>query len=277
MPSGGSYGVVARTTAAALLATGFLWAEGIPEPGLVMYGVVLNVSPAGITNRLTSGTLACQITAANGLPVALTTNLQNLNDQFSYVLLVPFETRVAGLDLTAGALELTASGGTFQRHFSVNGALATPRLPARPQFAFAPPDRARQERVDLVVGIEFLDVNANGLPDWWEEQYFHGGADPAADTDHDGLSNRAEFLAGTDPIDPRSVFEFISINCAAGPGLFVEWASRPGKHYSVLRSPSVVGTYALVSSNLVATPPVNVFRDSNAPAANASFYRLLVQ
>jgi hypothetical protein len=44
------------------------------------------------------------------------------------------------------------------------------------------------------------------LPDWWEDTYFGSetGADPNVDSDGDDASNLAEYLAGTDPLNPQS-------------------------------------------------------------------------
>jgi hypothetical protein len=48
-----------------------------------------------------------------------------------------------------------------------------------------------------------LDSNANGLPDWWEIKTFGslGAATGTQDTDGDGVSNKQEYLNGTDPKD----------------------------------------------------------------------------
>ena len=49
------------------------------------------------------------------------------------------------------------------------------------------------------------DSDGNGLPDAWERLNFgHIGVDPNADPDSDGLSNKQEYLAGTDPNDLNS-------------------------------------------------------------------------
>ncbi len=55
------------------------------------------------------------------------------------------------------------------------------------------------------VGDGKLDVNANGLPDLWEEAYeLHTEEDVSGDvdTDRDGLSNHGEYLYGTHPRVP---------------------------------------------------------------------------
>ena len=51
--------------------------------------------------------------------------------------------------------------------------------------------------------VDFSDHDADGLPDFWELQYFgHSYADAAADPDGDGWDNWAEFLANSNPADP---------------------------------------------------------------------------
>lgn len=47
-----------------------------------------------------------------------------------------------------------------------------------------------------------VDANRNGIPDAWESLF--GLTDPDGDADGDGFTNREEYLAGTDPLDPLS-------------------------------------------------------------------------
>ena len=75
------------------------------------------------------------------------------------------------------------------------------------------------------------DSNGNGIPDVWESTYFGSptGADRDADPDGDGLSNRAEYLAGTDPTNKLS---YLRID--PGPGAAtVSVAAVPNRTYTV--------------------------------------------
>lgn len=45
----------------------------------------------------------------------------------------------------------------------------------------------------------YLDVDGDEIPDWWEDLFFAGNADPDLDTDGDGLTNIQEYELGTNP------------------------------------------------------------------------------
>lgn len=141
--------------------------------------------------------------------------------------------------------------------------------------------------VDVVAGLSgkvqtggrlnltrIVDTTSNGLPDWWETLYFGGTTNPAADSDHDGESNLAEFLAGTNPTNALSCLELVSISTPVA-GVSLSWASETGKLYSVQSGASPTGAWNIIATNLPATPPVNTF-NSNASATNKAFFRILL-
>src|SRR5882672_1937424 len=75
-------------------------AQGIPEPSLVMYGVVRNTQDRDHL-RIVFGSLTWVFQPVGGGPsFAVSATLTNINDQFSYVLRVPCETEVAGFPLS---------------------------------------------------------------------------------------------------------------------------------------------------------------------------------
>ena len=85
-----------------------------------------------------------------------------------------------------------------------------------------------------------VDTDANGLPDWWELQYFGHltGTDPNADPDHDGMSNLQEWLAGTNPTNASSVLRLVAIPTNNPNAFVVRWPSVAGKSYWLERPPT---------------------------------------
>lgn len=251
-------------------------AQGIPEPSLVMYGVVRNTQDRDRL-RIVFGNLTWQFQPAGGGPAfAVSTTLTNINDQFSYVLRVPCETEVAGFPASTNALRLGSSYTRGNVFFNST----TPAIlvdPGQASFSLSSIARGRVERVDLEISIVLEDLDGNGLLDAWERLYFgRTGVDPFADPDGDGLNNLAEHKAGTNPNDFQSQFRFIRITRQAG-GALVEWSSVANRSYSVLRSSDVLTGYEILTSNRQATPPVNSFLDAAATPPGPYFYLLRLQ
>ena len=78
------------------------------------------------------------------------------------------------------------------------------------------------------------DSNSNGLPDVWESAHFGSatGADPDADSDGDTLSNRGEYIAGTNPKDNTSYLRVEDIASSGVANITFEAVSN--RNYSVL-------------------------------------------
>ena len=87
------------------------------------------------------------------------------------------------------------------------------------------------------VSISKADADDDGLPDSWETAFFgstdHPQGAPGADWDHDGQDNLREYLAGTSPTDPSSVFRITNATLGTGGSLVLQWQSVTGKVYRI--------------------------------------------
>lgn len=93
----------------------------------------------------------------------------------------------------------------------------------------------------LTVVSAALDADADSLPEWWEDWHF-GAADfttGAEDSDHDGITNYAEFLAGTDPLSGEPPFRVDSVSRIA-QGLVLNFSTVSGRTYHVEESPDLI-------------------------------------
>src|SRR5688572_453313 len=86
---------------------------GVPEPGLILYGQIRNAATGN--SLLTYGTLRWTIQLPSGSPITVGTTLTNINDQFSYLVRIPFESVLSGFTLSANTLALSSSPVIYSR------------------------------------------------------------------------------------------------------------------------------------------------------------------
>jgi hypothetical protein len=254
-------------------------ASGIPEPGVTLYGKVLNKFN-GATTRLTHGEIKWTFKPlAGGAWVTVTNRLTNINDQFSFVIQVPCESEIAGLSLSPNTLKVpTAPASVDRATVLVNTQAVTFVNAAQSIMALAANERGRVERVDLQVAIAPVDLDGDGLPDDWEMAHFGSLAAAAnADPDGDGVSNQAEHQAGTDPNDPQSLFTLIHITPHQLGGIEVQWSSATEKSYIIQRSGNLLSGFTDVATGIAATPPINLYHDTTATGQGPFFYRLRLE
>lgn len=82
----------------------------------------------------------------------------------------------------------------------------------------------------------FNDLNTNGISDPWEIQYFgavSSGRTRYTDSDGDGFTDYAEFIAGTNPTLPNSHLRLFNHAASPGGANLLQWPAVPGRIYQV--------------------------------------------
>lgn len=120
----------------------------------------------------------------------------------------------------------------------------------------------------------------DGIPDTWRLLWFgtvsNALSAATADPDGDGANNYQEYMAGTNPNDPTSVFKFGGGTMGSG-GYTIQWPSVANKHYSIQSSSSLApGTWTAVATNIVGNGQTMQWTDTSA-IGNIRFYRATVQ
>jgi hypothetical protein len=123
-----------------------------------------------------------------------------------------------------------------------------------------------------------IDANNNGMSDAWEQTQF-GAVSPArnraTDTDRDGFTDYAEFVAGTDPNQPTSALRLHEPIKLVNNSVRLQWPSVPGRGYRVQISHDGV-TWFNATNWLLANSTGSSYTEL-VDLPGATFYRVEVQ
>jgi hypothetical protein len=134
-----------------------------------------------------------------------------------------------------------------------------------------------EQYYSLICSTQESDFDADGLPDYWEEQFFNNPTNALAsiDSDGDGTDNITEFVSGYDPTNASSFFP-LSIRSASS-NFSISWGhSVSGRIYRVLWSDNLVYTpFSDISGDLPF--PISSYTDTLNRASSQNFYQIEVR
>jgi hypothetical protein len=97
------------------------------------------------------------------------------------------------------------------------------------------------------------DSDGDGIADAFEFLWTGGLAtmNATSDLDGDGFTDRQEYLAGTNPVDPGDYLRVTSFSVNSSPANpVVEWTSRPTRFYHLLQRPDFTTNSVWLDSGL---------------------------
>ncbi len=125
----------------------------------------------------------------------------------------------------------------------------------------------------------FLDVNHNGISDAWEMDYFGSvttNRTQLTDTDHDGMTDYAEFIAGTNPTNAASRFYFMGETIQSNRLVQIQWTVVTNRLYQVNASTNLLGWLPVTGWLQASNNPVMNYTTTNS-GVGSHFYRVQVQ
>lgn len=97
-----------------------------------------------------------------------------------------------------------------------------------------------------------LDADGDGISDLWQQ--IHPGLAPDGDEDGDGFTNAQEAVAGTDPLDSKSLLRVKEFGRDAENGrVFFQWQGVAGKMYMIERYDPQSGVWSVCAESFSET------------------------
>ena len=127
---------------------------------------------------------------------------------------------------------------------------------------------------DITIVGQEMDIDADGIPDWWELQYYGGptNANPTATVSNGVNTVRDAYIVGFDPTDPQAGF-LISDLSPLPSGNALQWDEVAGRVYTIHWASNLLNGFTVLQTNYTG----GVFTDTVHGAFSEGFYRLDVE
>lgn len=91
------------------------------------------------------------------------------------------------------------------------------------------------------------------------------------DSDGDGMFNKEEYIAGTDPFDLNS---FFMLRMERQENIILYWNSSIGRLYDIFSTTNLFVPFSILKSHIIAEPPYNTYL--NIQSDNQRYYKVIV-
>lgn len=123
----------------------------------------------------------------------------------------------------------------------------------------------------------------DGIPDWWRQYYFGGDGKTTndqscatADPDGDGMNNKTEYVAGSNPLDGRSAVRVFALD-ATGNVVNVQFSTELGQTFFLERTTDLIaGGWTNVSTTIWGRSDAAGAGDILSNKTDKTFYRVRV-
>ena len=139
-------------------------------------------------------------------------------------------------------------------------------------------DDFNENRDIFMLRLGGVDSDGDGMDDDWEMTYFGTlSRDGTGDFDGDGVSDFAEFKAGTNPTNNSSILRALTVTSLSDGSTTVYWRAVPGRTYQIqYKNSASDASWLSLPGTVLAADSTAIKMDDGAIASQNRFYRVVL-